>query len=250
MANAEMQKGHINWVEDMSTPQSILDADTSFLVGRVVVRVNDTSTEVTALGINGGASRLALGGDDADTGQFHGPLAFEADESNTMSMKTRFRVTDVSVSSIYVGWTDQNSASEVPIEDEDGTLATNATDAMGVLLEGQQDGTWQTVGVQNATDNSQAASTNIADLTDSEWTTVLVAANAADSGTMRVDVDGAQLVTANTTSTVSSGSNVTTSFFRSSIVLCPVLSADDRNTAYHLDVAEMAWWGNVGASFD
>ena len=57
MANAEMQKGHINWVEDMSTPQSILDADTSFLVGRVVVRVNDTSTEVTALGINGGASR-------------------------------------------------------------------------------------------------------------------------------------------------------------------------------------------------
>jgi len=250
MANAEMLKGHINWVEDMSTPQSILDADTSFLVGRVVVRVNDGSTEVTTLGVNGGASRLALGGDDADAGQFHGPLAIEPDESPSAAMQTRFRVTDVSVASVYVGFTDQNASSEVPIEDEDGALNTNATDAMGLLLEGEQDVTWQTVGVQNNTDNAQAASSNISDLTDSEWTTVRVQISPADSGTMKAIVDGVDLITANTTSTVSTGNNVTTSFFRSSIVYCPVLSGDDRSTAYNIDVAEIGWWGNTGATFD
>jgi len=250
MANAEMQRGHINWVEDMSTPQSILDADTSFLIGRVVARVNDGSTEVTSVGVNGGAARLALAAADDDAGQFYGPLAFEPDESITCGMQVRFRVTDVSVSSVYVGWTDQNAGNEVAIEDEDGTLATNATDAMGILLEGEQDGTWQTVGVQGDSDNAQTASSNISDLTDSEWTSVRVDVNAADSGTMWVSVDGVPLETSNTTSTVASGANVTTSFLRSSIVFAPTIGADARNSAYNLDVAEFGWWGNVGASFD
>lgn len=250
MANTGMQKGHINWVEDMSMPQAILDADTSFLVGRVIVRVNDGTTEVTSLAINGGASRLTLGGDDADTGQFHGPLAFEPDESITCGMQVRIRSSVVATASLYVGWTDQNSASEVPIHDEDNTLVTNATDAMGILLEGQNDVTWRTVGVQGNTDNAEGASTNIDDLVLATFTTVRIDVNPADSGTMKVIVDGVDLITGATTNTRQSGNNVTTSFFDSSVVYAPVVSADDRATTYTFDVAEFGWWGNVGSTLD
>ena len=247
---ANMQKGTINWVEDMSMPQAILDADTSFLVGRVIARVDANSTEITSLGINGGASRLALGGDDADTGQFYGPLAFEPDESILCGMQVRFRSSVVATASLFVGWTDQNAASEVAIHDENNTLVTNATDAMGILLEGENDGTWRTVGVQGNTDNVEAVSTNIADLVLATFTTVRVDVNPADSGTMKVIVDGVDLLTANTTNTRQTGNNVTTSFFDSSVVYAPVVSADDRNTSYNLDVAEFGWWGNVGSTLD
>ena len=250
MANANMQRGHINWIEDMSMPQAILDVDTSFLCGRVIARVNDSSTEITTLGINGGASRLTIDSAEDNTGQFYGPLAFEPDETRTAGMQVRFRITDVSVSSVFVGWTDQNSASEVAIEDEDGTLAANANDCCGLLLEGEQDGTWQTVGVQNAGTATQAVSTNIDDLTDSEFTSVRVDLNPADSGTMKAIVDGVELITANTTGTRQSGSNVTTSYLRSSIVFAPTIGADARLAGYNLDVAEFGWWGNVGSTLD
>lgn len=250
MANTGMQKGTINWVEDMSMPQAILDVDTSFLVGRVIARVNDSSTEVTALAINGGASRLALGGDDADTGQFYGPLAFEPDESILCGFQVRFRSSNVAAASLFVGWTDQNSASEVVIEDEDGTLAANADDAMGILLEGENDVTWRTVGVQSTVLNAEAPSTNIADLVLATFTTVRIDVNPADNGTMKVIVDGVDLITANTVSTRQTSDNVTTSFFDSAIVYAPTIGADDRSTSYNLDVAEFGWWGNVGSTLD
>ena len=250
MANAEMQKGHINWVEDMTTARSILDTDTDFLLGRVVCRVDANSTEVTTVGINGGAARLALGGDNSDTGQFYGPLAFEPDESITVGMQVRLRTSSITIDAIYVGWTDRNDASEVPIHDENGTLVTTATDAMGVMLEGEQDATWQTVGVQGGTDKAQAASTNISDLVVDTFTTVKLEVNPADTGTMFVEVDGVELATANTTLTRPTGNNVTTAFFDSSIVFAPVISGDDRGTSYNLDVAEFGWWGNVGSTFD
>jgi hypothetical protein len=41
-----------------------------------------------------------------------------------------------------------------------------------------------------------------------------------------------------------------TSFFRSSVVLYPVVSVDDRNTAYTVDMAEISVSGSAGASFD
>ncbi len=245
MANNDMLRGNIGWTEDMSAPLQTLNSDTSFGAGRCLVWVNDSSTNPTSLSINGGAVRIPLGGDGGDTGQVYGPLAFEPDESIICAMQVRFRITDVSVSSVFVGWTDQVAASEVAIEDEDGTLETNATDAVGILLEGEQDGTWQTVGVQNGSDNSQAASTNISDLADSEWTTVRIEIDALNSGSMKVIVDGVELKTANTNT-----KNFTTSFLRSSIVYAPTIGADDRDASYNLDVAEFSWYGNVGASFD
>ncbi len=250
MATNNQLKGQLDWVENMGSPLLLLDAATSFAKGRTIIRANDSSTTAVDVGIAGGAVRLPMGGDDADTAQMYGPLAFEPDESPTMWMQTRFRISDVSVASVFIGFTDQNAASEVPMEDEDGTLASAATDAFGILLEGEQDGTWQTVGVQNGTDNAQAASTNIDDLADSEWTTVKVECSPADSGSMRVWVDGVQLVTAKTTSTKSFGNNVTTNFLRSSIVFAPVAAADDRNSAYNLDISEFGWSGSVGAGVD
>lgn len=252
MAKNDMLKSSLDWVETMNSPISESEgaAVFGFVKGRTVIWCNAGDTTPTDLAIAGGAVRLPMGGDNADTAQMYGPLAFEPDESQTMWMQARFRVTDVSVSSIFVGFTDQNAASEVPMEDEGGTLESVATDAFGILLEGPTDGTWQTVGVQNDTHNAQAVTTNIADLTDSEWTTVKVECSLADSGSMRVWVDGIPLETANTTSTKSFGNHVTTSFLRSSIVYAPVISADDRNSAYNLDIAEFAWSGSVGASFD
>ena len=201
-----------------------------------------SSATVTQLAINGGAARHTMAGDDGDATAVFAPTPLEADESGVMSMHTRIRSSDVSVSSIFVGWSDALTDTVV-IEDEDGTLATVATDATGILLVGEQDETWQTVGVQGDTDNAQAAigsatnDTTCKDAADSVWVSIDVQLDPANSGTMRVYLDG-QLVATRT------------SFFDSSVVLYPVVSVDDRNAAYTVDMAEISVSGSAGTSFD
>jgi len=237
------QKGRIHWIEDFAGPFDSTDA----IAGRCTYAVASGAT-FAALSINGGAGRITMAGDDADAVAVYGPLAFEPDESSVISMQVRLRTSDHNVTSMFVGFSDATSDTVI-IEDEDGTLNTVATDAFGVLLEGEQDETWQTMGVQNNTDATQVAigaGTNdvtVADnTTDSNWETVRIEGTAADSGTMRVyleDVNGyLQLVATRT------------SYLRSSVVFCPAVSVDDRATAYTVDIAEFGWDGNCGSSFD
>jgi len=237
--SVDILKSQIDWCETFASGYS------SATSGQVFGRCNWTGTSgatAAPLAINGGACRLTLGGDDADAAAVFGPLAFEPDESSIIAVQVRLRTSDADKSSIFIGFTDAVTDTVV-IEDEDGALNTVATDAFGVLLEGEQDLTLQTIGVQNDTDNAQAAigsgtgDVAPADILDSTWITVRIEAEAKDSGTMRVYLNGRLIATR-------------TSFLRSSIIFAPVVSADDRGTAYTVDLAEMAWNGQAGAAFD
>ena len=224
------QRGKVEYVENMWTPFSAAAGDE--FIGRCLVQL----TSATCLPIANGAAQIAIDTGETDTGQIYGPLAFEVDECTLATLYARVRVSDVSVASVFIGWTDQVVASEVPMEDEDGTLESVATDAIGILLEGEQDETWQTVGVQNGTDNAQAVigattgDVTLPDATDNNWFTVVLELTAADSGTLKVygeDANG-QLVLAATR----------TGVFRSSVCLTPVLSTDERTTTYNLNVTK------------
>ncbi|MDZ4249701.1 MAG: hypothetical protein U0990_06380, partial [Candidatus Nanopelagicales bacterium] len=201
------------------------------------------------LAINGGAGRITIGGDDADVVSVFGPRAYEPDECGLGWMQTRIRSSVVATASLFIGMTDSD-ADTVIIEDEDGTIQTVPTDAFGVLLEGQEDGTWQTMGVGNDVDDTQFASSNITDLAASTWTTIRIEYDRNGNGAQtvvryRVIIDGVILRTSNT-----DGNGWTVSTARSSIIYCPVVSADDRATAYTVDIAELAANGGVGASLD
>ena len=245
-ARNDLIKGVSEFYEDFLGPANAASGSEAY--GKVTYSIAG-STTFSQLSINGGAARAACAGDEGDAVGVFGPLAYEPDEAGRIVMQSRIRISDVSVSSVFVGFTDADSDTVV-IEDEDGTLNTVATDAFGVLLEGEQEGTWQTVGVQNNTDNAQAAGTNlVSDLADATWTTIFIEADASNSGRYRVWVDGKIMTTANT----GSGNNYgyTTSALRSSIVFTPCfLSVDDRGSAYNGDICEAFATGGVGTSFD
>ena len=208
---------------------------------------------VAVLGINGGAARMTIDGSgDNDAAAVYGPLAYEPDESRRIWMQARFRSDVVATLSLFLGFTDAITDTVV-IEDEDGTLNTVATDAFGLLLEGEQDGTWQTMGVGNDVDDTQFASSGtgtIPDLGTSTWTTVHIEADSGGNAARtvvryRVFVDGVLLTTTNTDT-----AGWTASVARSSIVFAPVVSADSRAATFLVDIAEMAADGGTGASFD
>lgn len=242
----DLIKGNSYFCEQFLMPFSA--ASSGLIAGHTVYTVASGAT-FARLAINGGAGVITMGGDDADVVSVFGPRAYEPDECGLGWFQTRLRTSDVSKSSIAVLMTDSD-ADTVTIEDEDGALNTVPTDAFGILLEGEEDETWQTVGVGNDVDDTQRATTNIDDLTDNEWTTVRIEydrnGNAAQTVVRyRVFIDGVLLKTAGTDT-----SGWTVSAARSSIVYCPVVSVDDRGTAYTVDVAEMAANGGVGASFE
>jgi len=172
---------------------------------------------------HGGWWVQTLAGDDADALLLAGERCYEVDEGHPLIFETRLYVTDADKASVFVGFTDDNAESvAVVIEDEDGTLNTVATDAFGFMLEGEQDATWQVMGVQTDVDNTQAALTSAADAGDSVIQTLRLEANPNSSGTVYHFIDG-KLCTTNGTKT---------SWFGSGIVFCVALSSDDRATAY------------------
>jgi len=151
-------------------------------------------------------------------------LAFEIDEGHPFIGEVRLYSSDVSVSSIFVGCTDDNAESgAVVIEDEDGTLNTVAKDAFGFLLEGEQDETWQIVGVQNDIDNTQEVLTKATDAADDVIQTLRIEANPNDSGTVKFFVDGKPVATK-------------TGWFRSGIVYCFGVSCDGRAGVYTTNI--------------
>jgi hypothetical protein len=170
---------------------------------------------------HGGWWRQVMAGDDGDAACLAGELAWEVDEGAPLIFETRHRNSAVASSSIFCGMSDANGDSVV-IEDEDGTLNTVATDAFGFLLEGEQDATWQRMGVQSDTDNTQSAMTDATDAANDTSQSLRMEAYAHTSGTVYYFVDGEQVARA-------------TSWFGSGVVYTFVLSCDDRGTAYNAD---------------
>lgn len=253
-AAEDMIQGNTRWHNDFAGPTGTNDTFFQGTRGGSAYVVASGAT-LGVLNINGGAGRITIAGDESDAVAVYGPLAYEPDEARRIIMQVRLRTSNVDTgadlgASLFIGFTDALTDTVI-IEDEDGTLNTVATDAFGVLLETEQDTTYQTVGVGNGVDDAQAAFTNqIADVAASEWHTLHIEADSGGNAARttvryRVRLDGLILKTAATTV-----DGWTSSVARSSIVYTPVVSVDDRNAAYTVDIAEMAADGGVGASFD
>ena len=192
-----------------------------------VTSLNETvasSATQDITGKHGGWWRQVMAGDDGDAALIAGEQAFEADEGFPLVFEAGVRSSTDSTTSAFLGLTDNPVESgAVVIEDEDGTLNTVATDAVGFLIEGQQDLTWQAVGVQGDADNAVVALTLGDDFAADTTQYLRMELNPNDSGTVLFFIDG-ELV------------STQTSFFSSEIVYCPAISSDDRGTAFNFDI--------------
>jgi len=193
-------------------------------------RDNVTSLQETVSGASmapvsghGGLYRVTGSTGEGDYTVLAGQLAWEVDEGHPLIMEVRLRTNLVANVSIFVGFSDAVADTGPAIEDEDGTLAANADDAFGFLLEGEQDATWQAVAVDTTVLDTQEALTKGADAANSTWQTLRLEANPNDSGTVKYFIDGELVATK-------------TSWFDSSIVYCPVVSTDGRATAVLTDI--------------
>ena len=127
---------------------------------------------------SGGCLRLSLTNAATAAVMIGGAVIFQPDEGSPICLEARLRTSDASKSSIFCGLSDANTETNaVIIEDEDGTLNTVPTDAVGFLLEGEQDETWQAVGVKNNADHPQIALTEAADAEDDEFVTLRLEVN-------------------------------------------------------------------------
>jgi len=180
---------------------------------------------------HGGWWRHTVSTGETDDVLLSAELAWEADEGFPVVFETRLVTSDSSTSALGVYMTDANTEANavLPYENEDGTVASLATDLSGFLLEGQQDETWNAVGVQNDTDNTAVALTLGDDAADAVVQVLRMELNPNSSGTalyyigVGTETGGGKLV------------STQTSWFRSSIVLVPMVGVNGRATAVTVD---------------
>ncbi len=122
-----------------------------------------TNATLVDAGVPGGVLQGSIVTSDDSILNLSGPRAFEVDVGVPISFQVDINVTvDADDEAcIFVGLTDSNAAGQIPIDDDDGTIASAATDAVGFLYERGQaapSGTrWQAVSVAAGTDGTQTA---------------------------------------------------------------------------------------------
>ena len=176
---------------------------------------------------HGGWWRQVIGGNDADAVLLAGERMFEADEGFEINFEVAVRSSVGLTTACFLGLTDDPVESiAVIIENEDGTLNSVASDAVGFLLDAEAASTgltWQAAGVQNDVDNSLVALTEAADFAADTTQYLRMELNPNDSGTVLFHIDGDLVATQ-------------TSYFRSGVLFCPAFNSDDRGTTFNLDV--------------
>lgn len=172
---------------------------------------------------HGGWFRSTGSTGEGDYSVLAGELTWEVDEGHPLVMEVRLKISDVSVASVFVGFTDAVADTGPPIKDEDGALGATAADAFGFLLEGEQDETWQAVAIDTSVHETQDPLTDEADAADGVIQTLRLEANPNDSGTVKYFIDGKLVETK-------------TGWFDSSILYCPVVSTDGRAAATNVDI--------------
>lgn len=184
--------------------------------------------------IHGGWWRHTITGEDRDM-TIAAEVVWEVDEGSPLVFETRIQMSATTGVGIFAGFGEANTYSSgiLPINDESGSLTTTAVDAFGFLLDessdGTQDTTWQAVGVQNNTDNSQVSLSSSDAVVASTIQVLRMVANVNDSGTVRYYVGtadqmgGGELV------------STRTSWYRSSVQFAPIIGANARNVSTNVD---------------
>lgn len=193
---------------------------------------NVTTGNFAAADTPGGAQALNATAAETDVAEILGPLAFEVDAGVPIVAECELQVeTDASaVAAIFFGFTDRrNKTEEIAIEDEDGTLATNATDAVGFMLEREQDATWQAVSVHSDVDGAQTPLTDGPDIADDTWVKLRLEIG-KDADTKFYIND--KLMSHERSAAVSTD-----------VRLAPVITIDGRNAAYTVWVRNLRCYG-------
>lgn len=185
--------------------------------------------------VHGGWWRQTLDAGNADDLLIAGEVVWEADEGEALVFETRHQSDVITSQGLFCGMSEANTyaSGQNPIDDESGSLTTTAVDAFGFIndesTDGTQDTTWQAVGVQNNTDNSQVSLTDGAAIVAATPQVLRMEATANSSGTVRYFIGTAEQM--------GGGLLVATqaSWFRSSVQFCPILGADDRGVATSVD---------------
>ena len=185
---------------------------------------NYTTGSITNADTPGGAFALVGTAAESDIMEILGPLVFEVDAGLPITVEAEIQVqTDASTAAaVFFGFTDRRDKTEEPaIEDEDGTLESDATDALGIMLEAEQDATWQAVSVANGTDGAQTPLTDAADYVVGTWQKLQVSIVRNIDGVAQAEfyIDGKKL------------SHTRTAAVTSSVRLAPVITLDERNAA-------------------
>ena len=191
-----------------------------------------TGGAITQAAAPGVGFDLAVGAGEDGIAEIVGPLAFEIDAGRPAVVEADVMVeTDASsAAAVFFGFTDRNNATEeIAIEDEDGTLATNASDAVGLMLEREQDATWQAVSVKGDTDGAQTALTDAADMADDVFQNLRVVIGA--DGDTTFYIDGKLL------------SHTRSAAITTSVRLAPVITLDARNAAVTVRVKNLRCYG-------
>ena len=195
-----------------------------------------TGSSLVDSALPGGIVDLVAGTNEGGAVQLVGPRAFEVDVGVPLEFEIDVNpsVDGSDLAAIFMGWTDANVAVEIPIEDEDGTLETAATDAVGLMLEREQDATWQSTSVINGVDGAQTPLTAASDLVVGTWQRLRVVIGVSATADFYIgDYDGNN----NFLGWSGGGSLETRSAaITSSVRLCPIISIDGRAAAFTLQV--------------
>jgi len=134
------------------------------------------------MGAGAGASMAANGV------QVHSQLNWKANQGE-LAFDTRIKLSAITTVAVFVGFTDQVAALEMPIHSAGSanTITTNATDAVGLMFDtSMTDDYWWSVGVKNNTDATHVSSA-IAPTADT-WQRLRVEVDV--SGNARMYIDG------------------------------------------------------------
>lgn len=214
---------------EVTLPNTTLPTADGGVNGAWRFNYSGTGGAIAAANVPGGGFDLDVGAGEDGIAEIVGPLVYEVDAGLPVTVEAEVAViTDASAAAaVFFGLTDRNSATEeIAIQDENGTLVTAATDAVGVMLEREQDATWQAVSVAGDTDGAQTALTDAADVVTGTYQKlqVSIVKNIDGTAEARFYIDGKLL------------SHTRTGAVTSSVRLAPVITLDARNAAVKVRV--------------
>ncbi len=193
----------------------------------------------------GGTQNLLTSTGEGDLAQITGPLAFEVDVGVPIIFECDLNVSvDASAAAaIFFGFTDSNSAGEIAIEFEDGgaNLSANATDAVGFMLEAEDDATWKAVSVNAGTLGANTALTGSTDYAIGTWQRLRVEVGA--NGDTRYYIGQYNSNNVFQDWSVLTAGETRTAALSTSVRLAPTISVDGRAAAVTLQVREPLFRG-------
>ena len=214
-----MTKGEVEWEQDFASIQPT--------VADYGLRVTDAGVGSTNAAYHSelgeGALRLAFAANNTAGSMAAGPVIIRPEYGGPIEVAVRVRTSDADKSSIFFGLTDASTETNaVMIEDEDGTLNTVPADAVGFLLEGEQDETWNGIWVNSNSDGDLTPlGHNAYDAKNNRWQ--MLHMQVYSDGTVRWYVDGALL-------------GEKSKIIDPTEEYCWAIGGDARGTAYNLDV--------------